>query len=119
MRFERVRALPTTAKVVIASAAILAVALLFAQDQETLRVDSPLAVDDPLFPRYVAALTGSALTTGDEYKILVNGDQIFPAMLEAIRAAQRRISFETYIFDRGQVAETFTTALADAASRGV
>ena len=119
MRFEGARALPMPAKVVIASAAILAVALLFAQDQETLRVESPLAVDDPLFPRYVAALTGSALTTGDEYKILVNGDQIFPAMLEAIRAAQRRISFETYIFDRGQIAEAFTTALAEAAGRGV
>jgi cardiolipin synthase len=40
-------------------------------------------------------------------------------MLQAIRSAQRRISFETYIYDRGSVADAFTTALADAAARGV
>jgi cardiolipin synthase len=40
-------------------------------------------------------------------------------MLEAIEHAQRRISFETYIFDTGEVAEKFTAALERAARRGV
>ena len=100
-------------------AAAIALALLFAQDQETLRVESPLAADDPAFPDYVAALTGSGITRGDQYQILANGIQFFPAMLDAIRSAKRRISFESYIYDAGAVAADFTTALAGAASRGV
>ena len=119
MRFEPIKALPTTAKVVITVVAILSAALLFAQDQETLRIQSSLAADDPRFPRYAGALTGSALTAGDRYRILVNGVEIFPAMLDAIRSARRRISFETYIFDEGEMGTAFSTALADAARRGV
>jgi cardiolipin synthase len=72
-----------------------------------------------VFPDYVAALTGSGITRGDEYQILVNGVEIFPALLDAIRQARRRINFETYIYDTGTVAEEFTTALAEAAARGV
>ena len=96
-----------------------AFALLLAQDQETLHIKSGVAAEDPVFPDYVASLTGSGITRGDEYQILVNGVQIFPAMLDAIRQARRRINFETYIYDTGKVAEDFTTALADAAARGV
>jgi cardiolipin synthase len=40
-------------------------------------------------------------------------------MLEAIRGAQKRISFETYIYDTGEVAGQFSAALAEAAARGV
>ena len=40
-------------------------------------------------------------------------------MLEAIRGARRRISFETYIYDVGEVATQFTAALEEAARRGV
>ena len=43
--------------------------------------------------------------------MLTNGDQIFPAMLQAIREAKRRVSFETYIYDDGEMAEAFTAAL--------
>jgi cardiolipin synthase A/B len=97
----------------------IGLALLFAQDQETLHIKSSVAAEDPAFPDYVGALTGSGITRGDEYQILANGVQIFPAMLDAIRQARRRINFETYIYDTGQVARDFTSALADAASRGV
>ena len=98
---------------------VVALALLFAQDQETFHIKSGVAAEDPVFPDYVAALTGSGITRGDEYRILANGVEIFPAMLDAIRQARRRINFETYIYDSGKVAEEFTTALADAAARGV
>ena len=82
-------------------------------------MESALGADDPLFPRYAASLTGGTLTAGDEYEILANGVEIFPPMLEAIRGARRRISFETYIFDEGAVAGEFSQALAAAARRGV
>src|SRR5207249_4272378 len=47
------------------------------------------------------------------------GDQIFPAMIASINGARRRISFETYIYEKGTVGEQFTTALEAAARRGV
>jgi cardiolipin synthase len=40
-------------------------------------------------------------------------------MLEAIGAAKRRISFETYVYESGEAADQFTAALEAAARRGV
>src|SRR5918993_4177950 len=109
------RRVPLLLKILLVVAIAVGLALLFAQDQETLHIKSGVAADDPVFPDYVAALTGSGITRGDEYRILVNGVEIFPALLDAIRQARRRINFETYIYDTGTVAEEFTTALAAAA----
>jgi cardiolipin synthase len=98
---------------------ILAIVLGIAQDQEVLQIDSVRAASDPEFPAYIAALTGTALTTGNGFQVLVNGDQSFPAMLAAIRGAKRQIGFETYIYSAGAVADQFTSALEEAARRGV
>jgi cardiolipin synthase len=95
------------------------IGLAIAQDQETLRVHSVVSADDPRAPAYIAALIGVDVTRGNAYEVLTNGKQIYPAMLGAIRAAKRRISFETYVYNEGQVADQFTDALADAAKRGV
>jgi cardiolipin synthase len=100
-------------------ALIVAIGLGIAQDQEVLRVESAIAASDPDFPGYVAALTGTAVTSGNRYGVLVNGDRIFPPMVDAIRRARRRISFETYVYVAGAMADQFTAALVDAARRGV
>jgi cardiolipin synthase len=100
-------------------AMMLALALLFAQDQQTIRLQSAFPAEHPDFPDYASALTGAYVTRGDRYEVLENGVRIFPAMLEAIGRAERRISLETYIYDDGRVADRFTTALASAARRGV
>ena len=94
-------------------------ALLLAQDQETMRVKSVIAAEDPRDPAYVAALVGAPLTYGNRYEVLTNGDRIFPAMLESIDAARRRINFETYVYDSGDLANRVTEALERAARRGV
>ncbi len=104
---------------ILLGALIVAAGLVIAQDQETLRVRSPLAAADPQFPEYLARLLGHPLTMGDAYIVHTNGERAFPAMLEAIGRAKHRISFETYIYDEGKVAHQFSTALADAARRGV
>jgi cardiolipin synthase A/B len=102
--------------IVGSSAAVL---LAFAQDQETLRVRTAVSAQDPQAIDYVAALVGSAVSRGNAYDVLTNGDEIFPAMLEAINAARTRVSFETYIFESGSVADQFTSAFEAAARRGV
>ncbi len=64
-------------------------------------------------------LCASAILSGNEVKSLHNGDQIFPAMLDAIRAAQRSITFETYIYWSGDVGQQFSDALCERAESGV
>jgi cardiolipin synthase len=93
--------------------------LLIAQDQETLRVESPVAARDPRFAAYVASLVGAAVEPGDHYEVLRNGDEAFPAMLAAIQGARARISFESFIYEDGKVGDRFTAALVDASRRGV
>ena len=99
-------------------ALVISAGLLLAQDQTTLQVKSDISAEDPRDPAYVAALVGAALTRGNRYEVLTNGDQIFPAMLGAIDKAQRRVNFETYVFDTGDLANRFTDALERAARRG-
>jgi len=98
---------------------IIAALLAIAQDQETLKIESAYTAEDRRFPAYLAALLGADATGGNQYQVLTNGDQIFPAMLGAIEGAKRRVSFETYIYDKGSVGDQFTAALAAAAQRGV
>ena len=100
-------------------ATILGLGLMLAQDQETLRIVSAVSAEDQRYPEYVAALVGADLTRGNAYDVLTNGDEIFPAMLAAIDGARRRISFETYIYEAGDVANQFTASLENAARRGV
>ena len=93
--------------------------LFIAQDQETLRVESPVAASEPRFAAYVASLVGAAVEPGDQYEVLRNGDAAFPAMLDAIHGARSRISIESFIYEDGEVGDRFTDALVKAASRGV
>ncbi|HYT66926.1 MAG TPA: hypothetical protein VEL51_10925, partial [Vicinamibacterales bacterium] len=81
---------------VIVVVGVIALLLAVAQDQETLKIQSAYAAEDPQFPGYSAALLGVPATGGNTYTVLTNGDQIFPPMLGAVKGAQRRISFETY-----------------------
>jgi cardiolipin synthase len=100
-------------------AAVLAVLLGIAQDQTTLRIQSPHAAGDPAFPSYAAALTGAAVTSGNQFDMLVEGEQIFDAMLDAIGNARQRISFESYIYEAGDIGARFDAAFEAAARRGV
>ncbi len=98
---------------------IIAGLLAIAQDQETLKIESAYSAENRHWPAYLAVLLGVEATGGNQYQVLTNGDQIFPSMLAAINQAKRRISFESYIYEKGSVGEQFTSALEAAARRGV
>jgi cardiolipin synthase len=106
-------------KVIIVVVAVFGLIVLFAQDPSTVRLDSAVPVEEARFLQYASAVTASPPTRGDRYEALLNGDQIYPAMLGAIRAARWRVNFLTYIYSPGEVADLFTDALADAGRRGV
>jgi cardiolipin synthase len=59
------------------------------------------------------------LEAGNRVEILTNGDQFYPAMLDAIRAARETINMECYIFKKGEIGETFIEALSERARAGV
>ena len=78
-----------------------------------------LASSDQQLKISMGALFGSNYIPGNKVDTLVNGDQIFPAMLRAIRDARQTISFETYIYWRGNIAEEFADALSAKARDGL
>lgn len=71
------------------------------------------------FDRLSSHLTGIALVGGNQITPLHNGDEAYPAMLEAIDQARDHVYLGTYIFNYGHAARQFITALAAAHKRGV
>ncbi len=85
----------------------------------TQTIDHRYDVADPQFVRSMSVLLGPALEPGNRVDMLVNGNQIFPAMLEAIRTAKKSITFESYIYWKGDVGRKFADAIAERAKAGV
>lgn len=76
-------------------------------------------IEDAPFRRAVGHLLGPPIVGGNRIDMLVNGDEIFPAMLAAIRSAERTIVFETFIYWSGEIAREMTEALVERARAGV
>jgi cardiolipin synthase len=64
-------------------------------------------------------ISGRSLTAGNAVQPLYNGDQAYPAMLEAIGSATRRVYLATYILLLDEVGEQFAAALQAASERGL
>ena len=109
------------AGIAIAVLALGAVAFVTFTSEKEIRlpVRSSYSVEDAQFQRSMSTLLGPALVPGNRVDTLLNGDQIFPAMLEAIRNARRTITFETYIYWSGNVGKAFADALSERARAGV
>ncbi len=56
---------------------------------------------------------------GNEFRLLVDGEQFYPAMLQAVEQAQHYILMEMYLVESGRVADLFCAAFVAAAQRGV
>lgn len=78
-----------------------------------------VAVTEPAFARALEAHTLSAIVGGNRAEILLNGDQIFPAMLAAIRGARHTITFANYVYQDGAIAHEMAQALAERCRAGV
>ncbi len=83
-----------------------------------------VADDGPQDPRQrlrrrLERLIGIAATEGNTLTPLRNGDEIFPAMLDAIHGARHTIDLMTFVYWRGEIARDFAHALAARARDGV
>lgn len=76
-------------------------------------------VRDFAFLQTMHALTGTPMSEGNLVTILKNGNEIFPSMLSAIRAAKRTINLEFYIFWDGEIGRKFAETLVERARAGV
>ncbi len=79
------------------------------------------AVVNDLLPlaRLANAVSRQPLLSGNRIIPLVNGDEAYPRMLEAITHAAHSITLSTYIFNNDSVGRDFARALGQAVSRGV
>lgn len=80
--------------------------------------DHPFATADPAFLRSMDAF-GTEMVDGNTAQLLNNGDEFFPAMLNAIAAGKSSVNLETYIFRDDRAGSMFADALIAAAKRGV
>jgi cardiolipin synthase len=67
----------------------------------------------------VDRVAGRPLLAGNAVSPLVDGDEAFPAMLDAIDRAALSVALSTYIFDHDFAGRLFVDALARAVTRGV
>jgi cardiolipin synthase len=74
--------------------------------------------DSELWRRRLASILGTPATDGNEVRILRNGVEIFPAMLDAIEVAERSVDLVTFVYWKGDIAQRFASTLARAAQRG-
>src|SRR5205809_7449532 len=118
---EREKRWPLVVMSVLATIVAVLIAVNFSTGEAEIkeRVTHVYAVSDPQFQRSVSALLGPPLVEGNRIDTLLNGSQIFPAMLDAIDHARKSITFETYIYWSGKVGKRFADALAARARQGV
>jgi cardiolipin synthase len=59
------------------------------------------------------------IVDGNRVDILLNGDETFPAMLRAIKAAKQTITFAQYLYEGGPIAYELAQSFADRCLSGV
>lgn len=69
--------------------------------------------------RTLEGVIGVAATEGNRIEVLLNGDRIFAAMLDAIAHARHTIDFLTFVYWDGEIGTRFAKALAARAVAGV
>lgn len=107
--------------VFVATVAAVLLALNFTAGEKTIERQLPrlYGSGSPQFQRAMGSLLGPGIVGGNKVAELLNGEQIFPAMLQAIAGAKDSITFETYIYWSGDIGRKFADALSQRARAGV
>jgi len=83
------------------------------------KIEHRYAVSDPQFIRSMGSLVEPGILASNQVTALINGDQIFPAMIEAVRVAQKSVCLETYIYWSGDIGRRFADILSERAKARV
>lgn len=100
---------------------LIMIVRMFMTPEKTVRheLEHLYNVEDEQFLRSIGNLLPPAILSGNKITPLANGDEIFPAMLDAIRSAQKTICFETFIYWSGMIGQKFADAFSERARAGV
>jgi cardiolipin synthase A/B len=82
-------------------------------------VETDVDAREQLLRRRLETVIGTPFTEGNALTVLRNGDEIFPAMLEAIRSAESTVDLCTFVYWQGDIAVEFARAMSDRAKAGV
>jgi cardiolipin synthase len=83
------------------------------------RSEHDFSTRDPAFFGSAHAMADPPPLEGNAVQLLHNGDEIFPAMLTAIRGAKASVNFEAFLFYSDGVGRQFRDALCERARAGV
>jgi cardiolipin synthase len=95
------------------------VAVLFSTPRIDYTVTQPVRSDSNEFLHVVQTMCQASVYFHNKVEVFTNGGQFYPAMRDSIRAAQRSVNMEAYIFRRGEAAGMLIDAMVDRAKAGV
>jgi cardiolipin synthase len=78
-----------------------------------------LQLGEPSFFPTIEAYTSAPIAARNAVDVLLNGEEIFPAMIDAVRAARTSITYAQYYFEDGPVARDLVEAFAERCRAGV
>lgn len=107
--------------VALAFLAIVLIFCLFFIRRHSLeyRLEHTFTVRDPEFFGSALALSDPVPIAGNKIELLANGDEYFPAMLKAIRSAEKTVNFGTYILHSDEIGRQFRDAFCERARAGI
>jgi cardiolipin synthase len=100
-------------------------ALADLRERINLETEKAWDTDDPSIQKhkklalYILNDGMSPLSGGNEVKLLINGENKFPEVIEALKNAKHHIHIEYYIFEDGEIAEQIKDILIQKAKEGV
>jgi cardiolipin synthase A/B len=95
------------------------VAVLFFTPRIDYRVSQPLRPDSSEFLYVIESTCQATIHSHNKVDILANGAQFYPAMRDAIRAAESSVNMEAYVFRRGAAANMLIDAMVERSRAGV
>ena len=102
----------------VAALAVILIAVL-GPDPPVYETLPSLAVGEPAFVTTLEAHLATPVVGGNRAGMLLNGDEIFPAKLAAVRSARTSITYAEYFWAEGDVGRELADALADRCRAGV
>lgn len=109
--------------IAIIAIALQGLTLFLALFEPTLRYKITQPPQHPLdseeYVNLLSAISDARIHRNTTVEVLTNGDQYYPAVLDAISGAQHSITIEAYIFKRGDIGKQFVEALTERARAGV
>jgi cardiolipin synthase len=115
MSWSRKRIVVSAVVGAVTAILITIITLNFIQPERRIQqqVEHKYTTADAEFRHELSTLLGPPILDGNRVENFENGDQIFPAMLAAVRGARRSINFETYIYWTGDIGREFADALIE------